>query len=91
MKINAINTINYNNTNKPAFKHVAVPYPEFESAYHKQTYTVEEKLNAILDKISALFTPAVSKEASTIKTGIDTIYETEKQLNTPKNVLSVVA
>ncbi len=87
MKVNSINTINTlnNNYSKLSFKHTAVPYPEYEAAY----YNTNSLLDSIVDKISQLFSPKVSKEADKIKTQIDNIYD--QKTNPKKQLLSVLA
>lgn len=80
MKINSISSINYNN-NTASFKHTAVPYPEYESVKNK---TSESGISAFIKKVSALFTPEVTKEASEIKSGIDNIYSKKTCDYTPK-------
>ncbi len=86
MKINAINNINYN-SKAPAFKHTAVPYPEYE------LIKTEKHTASFKDKISALFNPEVSREAGKIKTKIDGIYASaELSAKDPKaQLLSVLA
>ena len=88
MKINSINSINYNNR-QPNFKRSAVPYPEFANGYKVDNKSFTEKLvNAIND----LFHPEVVSEASKIKSQIDNVYEPIKTNNNPKKcLLSVLA
>lgn len=94
MKINSINTINYNNKVQ-SFKHSAVPYPEFENAYYYVPDTFESKVSSLVFKIAALFSPKVTKEAMEIKSGIDSIYDSgnskQSKDNSRKYLLSVLA
>lgn len=72
MKINSISSTNYiNNSYKPSFKHVAVPYPEYEDAYIVKHTNPANKISVIINKISDLFHPEVTKEAQNIKSKID--------------------
>lgn len=88
MKINAVNNIN-NNYNKQSFKRTAVPYPEYFKAYTQQAKT-ERVFNTLVDKISELFHPDVTKEAIEIKSQIDKIYD--PKFSSPKGqLLSVLA
>lgn len=95
MKINAINSASYMTT-CVSFKHSAVPYPEYESAYYKNT-TQPDAITRVVDKISALFTPEVTKKSQEIKNDINKIYNNGKSINVdfstnPKNhLLSVLA
>lgn len=80
MKVNSINSIRNFNTynskqNALAFKHTAVPYPEFESAYNPKHSGFKTKISFLVDKISDLFHPEVTKEAQSIKSEIDKIYD----------------
>lgn len=76
MKINSISSTNYiNNSYKQSFKHVAVPYPEYENAYIAKHTNPENKIAALINKISDLFHPEVTKEAKNIKSKIDDAYE----------------
>ena len=89
MKVNSINTL-YNNYSKLSFKHTAVPYPEYESAY----YNSSNGFSALAEKLSQLFSPKVSKETINIKSKIDSIYEQKSDknnLNPKKQLLSVLA
>ena len=88
MKINAINNIN-NNYNKQSFKRTAVPYPEYFKAYTQQCKT-ERVFNTLVDKISDLFHPDVTKEAVEIKSKIDKIYD-PKYVSPKGQLLSVLA
>lgn len=92
MKINAINSAGYM-TKDVSFKHTAVPYPEYESAYNKQSRT--DAITRVVDKISALFTPEVTKKSQKIKEDINKIYSNENISSyeqSPKNhLLSVLA
>ncbi len=94
MKVNSISSFNYNSI-RPSFKHTAVPYPEYESAYYKDPETIGTKILSIADKISELFSPKVTKEAEEIKSGIDKLYskQTEKKndVSPKKQLLSVLA
>ena len=91
MKINAINSVNYM-TGGVSFKHVAVPYPEYEDAYYVKKQ--DSSFNKIAHKISALFTPEVTQKSKEIKEGINKIYEAQ-ELNLDNNpnehLLSVLA
>lgn len=86
MKVNSINSINYF-TKAPAFKHTAVPYPEFENYVNKQ------QNSNLLDKLSELFHPTVTKNALDIKSKIDGVYShSQKTSMSPKaHLLSVLA
>lgn len=84
MKINAINNINYN---KPSFKRTAVPYPEYKRGYVYPSKT-ERIFNTLVDKISDLFHPDVTKEAVEIKSKIDRIYDASSK--SPKGQLLTV-
>ncbi len=94
MKIKSINSFNYNST-KPSFKHTAVPYPEYESAYYNTPDTLGTKISDLVCKISELFSPKVTKEASEIKENIDNIYSAKNkeisELSPKKQLLSVLA
>lgn len=88
MKINSINNVT-SNYNKQGFKRTAVPYPEYNKAYTYNSQT-ESVINSLVDKISELFHPSVTKEAVDIKQKIDSIYD--PQPNSPKaQLLSVLA
>ena len=92
MKINSITSFNYN-SNNVNFRRTAVPYPEYEYAYNKnESSSFEDQVTNVISKISALFSPSVSKESSKIKSGIDSIYTDNKLENkTPKaQLLSVL-
>lgn len=88
MKINSIT--NYGQVSRNLnFKHSAVPYPEYESAYHKN----EKEFNIVenfVQKIAELFSPKVSKEAEFIKQEIDYIYS-DSQVTPKQALLSVIA
>ena len=88
MKVNSINSINYNNY-KQSFKRTAIPYPEYEKAY---LYTNNSKnlVTTIIDKISDLFNPVVTKEAEEIKTQIDKLYSV-KTPSPKEQLISVLA
>lgn len=94
MKINAINSYNYI-SNKTSFKHTAVPYPEYESAYaySNDSEFVSRKVDSVVSKLASLFSPKVTKEANTIKSDIDSIYNNNKSTvrDIRKNTLSIVA
>ncbi|HIS88765.1 TPA: hypothetical protein IAA87_05020 [Candidatus Avigastranaerophilus faecigallinarum] len=94
MKVNSINSFNYNST-IPSFKHTAVPYPEYESAYYKNSDTFSEKIQNIAEKIAALFSPKVTEEAAKIKANIDSVYlnksSLDDNLSPKKQLLSVLA
>lgn len=94
MKVNAISSFNYN-SNRPSFKHTAVPYPEYENAYYNTPDSLETKIIGLANKISDLFSPKVTKEAAEIKSGIDTVYskQTDKKakIAAQKQLLSVLA
>lgn len=88
MKINSINNIKPN-YNKQSFKRTAVPYPEYNKAYTYDSKT-ENVINSLVNKISELFHPSVTKEAIDIKQKIDSIYD--PQVKSPKTqLLSVLA
>lgn len=86
MKVSSINSISSYNTNKSAnlsFKHIAVPYPEYEErgAYSNNHHlNVQSKISQLVGKISDLFHPSVTKEANEIKKQIDQLYD-EKDAN----------
>ena len=88
MKVNSINSIKYN-TYKQSFKHTAVPYPEYEKAY-KYTTSSENIVSSIINKISDLFNPEVTKEAIEIKSKIDKLYSV-KTPSPKEHLLSVLA
>lgn len=92
MKINSISSFNYN-VNKTSFKHSAVPYPEYESAYsyNNDSEFVSQKVDSIVAKLSSLFSPKVTKEAKSIKSDIDSIYKKPVVNDPRKKTLSVVA
>ena len=94
MKINSITSFNYN-SNNVNFKRTAVPYPEYENAYHKdEQQSFEKQVTGVINKISALFSPSNTKEAANIKAGIDNIYTSSETLHneTPQaQLLSVLA
>ncbi len=88
MKINSINNTIFNNNKSISFKKTAVPYPEYKKAYIYPE-TSNGAINNLVDKISALFHPQVTKEAVDIKSKIDSIYATPQ---TPQDqLLSVLA
>ncbi len=91
MRINSINNFsNIYNNNKTSFKHVAVPYPEYENGYKPQPHHSKFKIDSIVNKLSELFTPEVTKQADEIKQQIDIVCDDEDQ--SPKdNLLSVLA
>ncbi|MCD7780615.1 MAG: hypothetical protein LUH05_08090 [Candidatus Gastranaerophilales bacterium] len=72
MKVNAINTYNYNNA--ASFKHTAVPYPEYAGAYTSKQDSEKSAITSFISKISSLFSPKVNEEAQQIKSEIDNIY-----------------
>lgn len=88
MKVNSINSINYNSY-KPSFKHTAVPYPEYEKAY-KYATSSNSVMSTIINKISDLFSPEVTKEAVEIKSQIDKLYNI-KTPSPKEHLLSVLA
>ena len=94
MKVNSISSFNYNSI-RPSFKHTAVPYPEYESAYYNAPDTFGTKILNIADKITELFSPKVTKEASQIKANIDDVYANKTvdidELPPKKQLLSVLA
>lgn len=90
MRVNSINNIN-NNLNKANFKHTAVPYPEFASAYEIVENPIETKIVKVIDKLTDLFSPKVSKEAKEIKAGIDSIYCLPPKKAAEQKLLSVLA
>ena len=87
MKINSINTAyNYNNKYNTSFKRTAVPYPEYRAAYNvAQKNSV---IDTLINKISNLFSPEVTKEAVNIKKNIDTVFETSKKNLKPHKSVS---
>ena len=91
MKVNSINSINTinNNSYKQSFKHTAVPYPEYEKAY---LYADKSSsfVSSIINKISDLFNPEVTKEAVEIKSKIDKLYSV-KTPSPKEHLLSVLA
>ena len=88
MKINSINNIN-NNYNNQSFKRTAVPYPEFTRSYSTQVKD-DSIVSSLMNKISKLFQPDVTKEAVVIKSQIDKIYD-PKTLSPKEHLLSVLA
>lgn len=92
MKINAINSATYM-TSGLSFKHSAVPYPEYEDAYNIGNKS--DTITRVVDKISALFTPEVTKKSQEIKNDINKIYSDGKNVdlsnNPKKHLLSVLA
>ena len=91
MKVNAINnTQNVNTYKNVSFKHTAVPYPEFESAYNKPADSSDFML-AFAEKISKFFSPEVRKEADNIKNTIDYVYDNDKNQQPKKALLTVLA
>ncbi len=92
MKVNSINSFNYN-INRPSFKHSAVPYPEYESAYsyNNDSEFVSQKVDSVVSKLASLFSPKVTKEAKSIKSDIDSIYKKPVVNDPRKNKLSYVA
>ncbi len=93
MKINAINNSNYM-TRDVSFKSAVVPYPEYENAYYKQSRP--DAITRVVDKISALFTPEVTKKSQEIKNDINKIYDNGNQnanfVKSPQtHLLSVLA
>ena len=90
MRVNAINNISKISYNKPvSFKHTAVPYPEFESAYKYSEETGSQKVSDIFTKISDFFNPSVRKEAAEIKRQINDICSPDKKLK--GQLISVLA
>lgn len=82
----------YQRQQVPSFTHTAVPYPEYQNFDYDTNKGI---IAEIADKLSALFHPAVQKEAAEIKADIDSIYETnnnsdEKDLASQR-LLSVLA
>ena len=90
MKINSINNTISNNSKSISFQRTAVPYPEYRSAYLPSSeYSSQSRISLIVDKISKLFNPEVTKEAKQIKNQIDNLYA---QQQTPKeHLMSVFA
>ncbi len=86
MKINSINNTISNNKSI-SFQRTAVPYPEYRAAYiyPEQTSTI----TSLVNKISELFHPQVTREAVEIKSKIDSIYAT--QATPQEQLLSVLA
>ena len=88
MKINSINNTLYNNNKSISFQKTAVPYPEYRKAYIYPE-TSKSAIDSLVNKISGLFHPQVTKEAVEIKSKIDSIYATTA---TPQEqLLSVLA
>ncbi len=88
MKINSINNTSFNNNKSISFKKTAVAYPEYRNAYIYPE-TSKGAINSLVEKISGLFHPQVTKEAVEIKAKIDSIYATQQ---TPKEqLLSILA
>lgn len=89
MRVSSINNVSLNN-NSLTFKRTAVPYPEYRSAYLPSTeYSSQSRISLLVDKISKLFNPEVTKEAKQIKNQIDNLYN---QQQTPKeHLMSVLA
>lgn len=85
MKVSSINTIKYN-SNMASFKHTAVPYPEYSYAY-SNSHSLEKKISNIIDRITDLFHPSVTKEAKNIKSQIDNIYLNGNDCSYVKNNL----
>lgn len=87
MKINSINNTISNNNKSISFQRTAVPYPEYRAAYiyPEQTSTI----TSLVNKISELFHPQVTREAVEIKSKIDSIYAT--QATPQEQLLSVLA
>ena len=90
MRVNSINTFNYS-SNRPSFKHTAVPYPEYPNAYTVKENQIETKIISTIDKLADLFSPKVSKEAMEIKSGIDSIYADSPKKAAKQRLLSVLA
>ena len=88
MKVNSINTIN-NNYNKYSFKRTASPYPDYENAY-LYAKSSDTFVNSLINKITALFNPEVTKEAVEIKSQIDKLYSV-KTPSPKEQLLSVLA
>lgn len=87
MRVNSISSFNYKNNNLQSFKHTAVPYPEYEGSYNQNDKSIY-KIDVLINKISDLFHPEVSKSAREIKSQIDKICED----NSPKDsLMSVLA
>lgn len=87
MKVNSINNTLYNTkTQRPSFKHTAVPYPEYEKAYAAKNNS-ENIFSVLISKVSDLFKPEVTKEAKEIKAQIDKLYGSTPQ----DKLLSVLA
>lgn len=78
MRVNAINNF-YPQVQRTSFGHTAVPYPEYEKAYHKNTGN--NIVNSFALKLSSVFSPEVKKNAREIKNEINGLYD-----NTDKNV-----
>lgn len=92
MKINSINSFSV----KPStfnFKRTAVPYPEYEKAYHHNNASFSKDVTNVIDKISTLFSPKVTEDANKIKSSINKIYADDSLVNkTPKaQLMSVLA
>ena len=87
MRVNSINTYNYYNL-KPAFKHTAVPYPEYQ--HHVVNKPFHAKISDVFNK---LFNPEVTKKADEIKSEINVLYNNQPNLSNAKDkkVLTVFA
>lgn len=75
MKINSINNINtFKTANKAqSFKGLPVAYPEYKDAYvYKRDNTL---IDNVITKLTKLFSPEVTKEATQIKNSIDNVFE----------------
>lgn len=72
MRINAINNF-YPQVQRTNFGHTAVPYPEYEKAYHRNTGN--NIVNSFALKLASVFSPEVKKNAEDIKTEINGLYE----------------
>ena len=87
MRVNSINNVSSYNDSL-TFKRSAVPYPEYRSAYLPSTeYSSQSRISLVVDKLSKLFNPEVTKEAKQIKNQIDNLYTQQK---TPKEHLMSV-
>ncbi|MBQ4123954.1 hypothetical protein IJD44_09610 [bacterium] len=77
MKINSINNLNAFSTQSKSqtFGKTAVPYPEYKNAYIYSSTQSAGVIDRISEKISKLFQPEVSNEASRIKSQINTVFE----------------
>lgn len=88
MRVNKINTINYISY-KPAFKHTAVPYPEYQNKL-QNTKPLHVKFSEIINE---LFNPTITKDSQNIKKQIDDLYQNKNNSgeSPKKSLISVFA